>query len=269
MTRFDTDTSVRPVGEGHYEATLDEGWWIVLGPNGGYLAAVLINALTASVGDRSRTMRSFTVHYLSRAVAGPVTIEVVVERSGRSQTSLSARMVQQGRTVATALAAFSADRPGPTFADHTMPEVAPPEELSVPIFDESLPPMARPVMAERYDQRWAVGFRPYTRGEAAHTGGWIRLDEMRPVDEAVLAAYTDAWMPAMFSRVGGAWGITTVDLTVHIRALPPAGYDDWCFVQFRSVMSGDGFCEEDGEIWTRDGLLLAQSRQLAAILPVG
>ena len=269
MTRFDIDTAVRPLGDGHYEATLDEGWWIVLGPNGGYLAAVMVNAMTHAVDEPTRTLRSFTVHYLSRAVAGPVAIEVVTERAGRSQTSLSARMVQAGRTVAMALAAFSTDRPGPAFSDHAMPEVEPPEALSLPIFDDSLPPMARPEMAERYDQRWAVGFRPYTRGEAAHTGGWIRLDEMRPVDAAVLTAYTDAWMPAMFSRVGGAWGITTVDLTVHIRSTPPEGYDDWCFVQFRSVLSGDGFCEEDGELWTRDGVLLAQSRQLAAILPVG
>ena len=68
----------------------------------------------------------------------------------------------------------------------------------------------------------------------------------------------------MFGRSTGRWGITTVDLTVHVRSLPPEGYDDWCFVRFRSVVSADGFCEEDGEVWSRDGQLLAQSRQLAA-----
>jgi len=72
----------------------------------------------------------------------------------------------------------------------------------------------------------------------------------------------------MFGRFSGPWGMTTVDLTVHVRSLPPAGYDDWCLVRFRSVASTAGFCEEDGEIWSRDGQLLAQSRQLAALIPV-
>jgi len=268
MTRFDTDTAVTMIEPGRYSAVLDEGWWITSGPNGGYLAAVLMNALTHAVDDAARTCRSFTVHYLSRAVAGPVIVEVVVERSGRSMTSLSARLVQAERTIATVLAAFSTSRPGPEFLDAVMPEVAPPEELELPVFDSSLPPTAIPTMVHRYDQRWAVGHRPFSGGEVGHIGGWIRLAEMRPVDDALLAAYTDAWMPAMFSRVAGAWGITTVDLTVHLRSTPPSGYDDWCLVHFRSVMSADGFCEEDGEIWTRDGQLLAQSRQLAAIISV-
>jgi len=268
MTRFDTDTAVVLLEPGRYGATLNEGWWISTGPNGGYLAAVLMNALTHAVDDPERTCRSFTVHYLSRAVAGPVIIDVVVERSGRSMTSLSARLVQHERVIATVLSAFSTSRPGPEFMDLTMPVVAPPEEIDIPVFDSSLPATAIPAMVQRYDQRWAVGNRPFTGGDVAHIGGWIRLAEMRSVDEALLAAYTDAWMPAMFSRIAGAWGITTVDLTVHIRSTPPPGYDDWCLVHFRSAMSADGFCEEDGEIWTRDGQLLAQSRQLAAVVTV-
>lgn len=268
MTRFDTDTAVTPLGEGRFAAMLDPGWWITTGPNGGYLAAVLMNAATCAVDDPARRCRSFTVHYLSQAAAGAAVVDVVIERTGRSMTSLSARLRQGDRLIATALAAFSSDRPGPSFSDPVMPDVPPPEDLDVPVFDDSLPPTAVPAMAHRYEQRWAVGHRPFSGGDVAHIGGWIRLAEMRPLDEAVLAAYTDAWMPAMFSRVAGAWGITTVDLTVHIRSVPPPGYDDWCLVQYRSAVSAEGFCEEDGEIWTRDGQLLAQSRQLAAIISV-
>ncbi|MGZ4786392.1 MAG: hypothetical protein ACXV5S_12035 [Acidimicrobiales bacterium] len=35
---------------------------------------------------------------------------------------------------------------------------------------------------------------------------------------------------------------------------------------FRSTVASDGFIEEDGELWSRDGTLLAQSRQLAVFL---
>jgi hypothetical protein len=37
-------------------------------------------------------------------------------------------------------------------------------------------------------------------------------------------------------------------------------------IAFRSHLSSEGFVEEDGEIWSRGGVLLAQSRQLAVVM---
>ena len=105
----------------------------------------------------------------------------------------------------------------------------------------------------------------------ALAGGWIRLAEPRPLDAAVVAALTDAWPPALFSyaEVGAIeGGVPTIDLTVHFRAsLPPPGAspEEWVLVVFRSRMAREGFVEEDGELWSRDGVLLAQSRQLAVV----
>jgi acyl-CoA thioesterase len=76
----------------------------------------------------------------------------------------------------------------------------------------------------------------------------------------------DAWMPPVFGLVDEPTPVPTIDLTVHLRDPHPVAADDWVLVVFRSTVASDGFIEEDGELWSRDGRLLAQSRQLAVIL---
>ena len=73
-------------------------------------------------------------------------------------------------------------------------------------------------------------------------------------------------MPPVFGRITEPAAVPTIDLTVHLRNPLPAGSDDWVLVVFRSAVASDGFIEEDGELWSRDGTLLAQSRQLAVVL---
>ena len=83
---------------------------------------------------------------------------------------------------------------------------------------------------------------------------------------------TDALPPAIFARYGPdepPRGIPTVDLTIHFRVpLPLAGAqpDDFTLAVFTTRMLREGFLEEDGEIWSKDGVLLAHSRQLALLV---
>ena len=92
----------------------------------------------------------------------------------------------------------------------------------------------------------------------------------RPIDAIVVAAMSDSWIPAVFTRLTGRNPVPTVDLTVHFRtALPSlsAPPDAHVLVRFRNRTSIEGFWEEDGELWAPDGTLLAQSRQLAIMMP--
>ncbi|MDJ0849287.1 MAG: thioesterase family protein [Myxococcota bacterium] len=263
-TRFDTDTAVKPVGGGSYEARIDSGWWVVAGPNGGYLAALLVRALEHVVGDTTRHARSLTVHYARPPAEGPARIETNVEREGRALSTVSARLLQEGRLVALAVGAFSKARTsGVELFDARMPEVPPPERCE---------PIARRIpIQDRFEYRWAIGTPPFDEGQrgAALCGGWIRLAEPRVVDASLAAAMSDAFPPALFSAVGREavlGGVPTVDLTVHFRATlprPEARPDEHTLAVFRSHVSREGFIEEDGELWSADGVLLAQSRQLA------
>ena len=45
----------------------------------------------------------------------------------------------------------------------------------------------------------------------------------------------------------------------------PAGDHPWLHCAFVSRVAAGGVVEEDGEIWSEDGRLLAQSRQLALV----
>jgi hypothetical protein len=47
----------------------------------------------------------------------------------------------------------------------------------------------------------------------------------------VVAALTDAWVPAVFSRAEVPTGVPTVDLTIHFRNQPPQR-PGWCLVRF-------------------------------------
>jgi len=125
-SRFDRDTEARPLGNGIFAVRIDPGWWVVRGPNGGSIAALLVRAPEQAVGDPARALR-FTVHYLRPLAAGTAGIAVRVERAGRSVTTASARLEQGGQLQALALAAFAVPRASPELHHTLPPEVAPPE----------------------------------------------------------------------------------------------------------------------------------------------
>ncbi len=271
---FDLDTALKDFGVGtggtrRFEASMSRRWWIVRGPNGGYVAAVVLRAMTLAVDDPRRAVRSLTVHYTAPPAEGPCVIETRIERTGRSLTTVSARMTQGDRLLALALGAFST--PWPThveIADARMPEVVAPDDA--PNMAAARPNSGLP-LHEQYDYRWAVGGPPYSSSPEALCGGWIRFATPRPIDALALSAISDAWPPTVMSSLAPGTtlgGMPTVDLTIHFRTTNPAQGlrpNDHVLAVFRCRTVREGFFEEDGDIWSPHGVLLAQSRQLAIL----
>ena len=268
MTRFDRDTAVTPAGDGAFDVNVERSWWIVVGPNGGYVAALVLRAMQAALADPEREARSLTLHYVAPAAAGPARVHVTVERSGRSMSALSARLVQGDRLIALGLGSFGRGREGFEFQDHAMPEVAPPEQITAVTASAGHTVPIR----QHFELRRVYGADVPGTSERALVGGWMRFAEPRVPDAPALALFSDAWPPAISQRralgSGGLRGVPTLDLTVHFRApVPPtARPDDFYLCVFRTQTAKNGFLEEDGEIWTRDGVLLAHSRQLALLI---
>jgi len=262
---FDADTAVEALGGGRFAATMSERWWVGKGPNGGYVAAVILKAIQASA-SAERAPRSLTVHYQRAPQAGPIEVSVTVEREGGRVTFLSARLTQEGKVQATAQAVLSENWAEGGFSELTMPDAGEPGDL------HAIDPAGegRPNMLQNYRVRPALG-EPAFSGGAPHTGAWIRSREPRLLDAPLAAAFLDTWFPAPFVRLERPVGAPTIDYTVHFRSpLPPAGAgpEDPYLVSFRSNTARHGFFEEDGELWSADGVLLAQSRQLALLLDV-
>lgn len=262
-TEFDRATAVTSLGDGAWAAECDPGFWVVRGPNGGYLAALMLQAMQAELGDPAREPRSLSCHYLRPPAPGALHIDVTVERSGRTMSALTARMSQDGRECVLAMGAFAVEMDGPLTYAAPAPAVPPPD--AVPVLRTI--PGDVPVF-ERVEVRPALGGAPCGGGTEALTGGWLRLADPRPLDAVALALFADAWMPSPYVVTDAPVPALTIDLTVHLRAPAAAaavGPEEPVLVVFRSTTAAGNFFEEDGEIWTRDGVLLAQSRQLGIL----
>jgi acyl-CoA thioesterase len=260
---FDDDIALRAAGPGAFDLDVPAHWRVAHGAtNGGYLAAVITRALEATVADPARRPRSLTVHYVAGCRPGPAMLTVATERVGRSLTTCSARMTQGEVTVAVALAAFGHARPGLEYQHEPMPE-APPSG-AVPEWRLA---GGGPYFTRNWEYRWCVGAAPYSRAAEAVTGGWIRPAVPRTVDAPMLAAIADGWVPPVLALLDEPRGIVpTIDLTVHFRTAVPlegATPADFSFAVFRSRHGADGYWESDGVIWSEDGRVLAQARQLA------
>ncbi|MEM7142171.1 MAG: thioesterase family protein [Actinomycetota bacterium] len=256
---FDDDTAVTALGDDRYRTTLLDRWNIVAGPNGGYLAALIARSMTETVDDADRGLRSITVHYLARPEFDEVEIQVETVRAGRSLSTLRATMVQGDRPICSAIAAFSV--PWETKIDSwRLPLSSHADDAPLEV-DRPRPPVA---------QNWAgevIVDAPFFSGEgSSRVAQWIRAARPRPLDAIELVAISDAIPPAGFPRMTEPAAMPTVDLTVHIRAslpLDPAPDDDRVYAECHTHHIADGFADEDCHMWSADGRLLAQSRQLA------
>jgi len=262
MSAFARATAVQPLGGGAWRATCDGAWATQLGANGGYLAALVLRAMSAELDDDAREARSLTCHYLRPPGPGEVRLDVAVERSGRSLSTVTARLSQGGALCVLAVAAFAIELDGALDYAAQAPAASAPEDA------ERLPPVPEVPMTAHFVMRPTIGAPLYAGAGDAVTGGWLRFADPQPLDAPALAMYADAWWPSPLPRLTRPVTAPTIDLTVHFRApgIAAAIAQEPVLAVFRSSTAAHGFFEEDGELWSRDGVLLAHSRQLALLV---
>jgi acyl-CoA thioesterase len=258
---FDRDTAVTPVAAGRWAAWITDGWHIGDNPNGGYLLAVAVRAMGEAIRASADHPHPLTVtgHFLRPGEPGPAHTEVEVVRTGRKLSTATAALVQAGKERLRVVGTFGdlGDASGPTVIVGAPTSMAAPEDCP----DRLPDPMQAMSILHRIDTR----LDPTTgwmRGEptgVAVTEGWLRFADGREPDVWSLPFFADAMPPSVFEIMRERMWVPTIELTVHVRAVPAPG---WLRISHRSRFVVDGFFEEDGEIWDSTGRLVAMSRPL-------
>lgn len=256
MYEFDLDTNLREEKPGIYRGELTERWNIGTVPNGGYVMCVALAAIRQAVSAPDPL--TATAHFLRASAPGPVEVHVEVIKRGRLYSTVSARLVQNGRENVRLLATYGdlAGGDAPTHVFAAPPELSAREQLT------GGRPAGAPEFTRRVEMRFAERtFSAVAAGEMPETRGWMRFADGRRPDVHALPLIADSFPPAAFRVLPPGW-MPTLELTVHVRARPVS---EWVRCAFRTRFIFGGLLEEDGEIWDENGTLLALSRQLAAL----
>jgi hypothetical protein len=267
---LDRGIAVEATGPGEYAATLDRGWVVGGGLNGGYLLAVIGNAIRTELADRGQpdpiTVSSY---YLTPTVPGPAVVRVRRLREGGRRSTVAASLVQEegGAEVEriTVLAVYGSLE---GISAEVEREIAPPELPPVEDCVEArlAPEEVRRIapLLERFGTRLDPAYVGWAVGEPSRSGiiqGWFKLADDRPLDPIALLLVVDALPPVTFDLGLPGWA-PTVELTAHVRAQPAPG---WAIVRHATRNISGGMFEEDCEVWDSRGRLVAQSRQLALL----
>jgi acyl-CoA thioesterase len=263
---FDADIAVTPMPEG-WTVDLNGRWNIAGYLNGGYLMAVVGHAAMEATGlpDPLAT----TATFLSPPTPGPAEVSVSVVKKGRTTSVTEVAVRQGGREhVRASVVLGDLDKmEGPTDRRAVAPAIPPPEECQRLADGPGPNSDTAPEFIRQLDVRVVPGLgwlgAARTPGGTDRIEGWIRFPDGREPDDASLLLFSDGFPPAVLDLHRAGW-VPTLQMTVYIRARPAPG---WLQAAFWTKTLADGLLEEDGELYDSTGRLVAQSRQLAVLMP--
>jgi acyl-CoA thioesterase len=246
-------------GDGVFERTCDRTWWGHDALFGGYVEALALIAMTRALDNEAQAPQSMTMQFLRPFRDGRFRAETTVERTGRNMSNVSARLYSDGKLAGIAISSFGTRREFNEFVAVTAPAVTPVQDGEEPVVS----PLGVP-NHQHFDMYPRIG--TFARGGGdAHVGGWVRGRALGPIDHAMIPVLADLWIPAAYHRWRTPTPAVSVDITTHFRAAlphPDVTPTSVVFVDLRTAGSIGGFVDEDVEIWSESGVLLAQSRQM-------
>jgi acyl-CoA thioesterase len=251
---------------GVYEIETDRTWWGHDALFGGYVEALAIRAMRTALDVPAMAPVTTSVQFFRPFVDGPFRAEVEVVRTGRSMANVHARLHSGNKLAGQAVAAFGIRRPHAEF----VAAVAPPAIADAPLGAEEAEESSQLGIPTHAQFQFFPRVGTFRMGNAgsplprAEVGGWVRPRFATPVDEMLLVMLQDLWLPAAYHRWEQPSVAVSVDITTQFRAALPApiAASGGVYVLLRTAGSVGGFVDEDCELWSPAGELLAQGRQL-------
>lgn len=255
ITDFDRTTALvaDPDTPGEFAVELDGGWSSLVGIHGGYMSALTVKGAEAMAGPE-RTVRTVTTSFLRTGRPGPATVSVRTVRRGRSLSTTTADLVQDGHTLVTSRLTLLTDRRGVEWRASSPIAVLPLDQCvridsQVGHFDQA-------------DGRIDPRRLPFTGGAQAKVSGYIRPLQPRVIDAAWLTMASDWFPPPAFVRLAPPTGGVSIDLTTHLhRPGLVLAEEEWLVAEFAIADSTGGLAVEHGRITQSDGTVVAESFQ--------
>ena len=261
MHFLDEGLVLRALGDGRYAANADPRWQNIIGPFGGWIAALLVHAAEQE-GEPDRRLRSLTAQFLAPIEMAPLEVRVRVLQRRRTLTAIHVDLLQNDAVVALGLCTFFAGRDDALAAGTVPPPAWPPRDRLAGFGADS----GKSFFTRYLDYAVAEGVPAMPAGPLA-CGGWVGLNPPRALDAKLIVLFADSWLPVLWTGLGRRVPFSTVEFSVYLRQPPAPGDDRPVMLRVTTETAEGGVADEQGHVWDADGRLLAQTRQLGWVGP--
>lgn len=251
-----------------YVAHLSDDWEI-WGPNGGYLAAIVLRA--TSIVAQIQKPRSFYCHFLSSPTFDAVQLDVKVLKQGRRAESFAVEMTQDGKPILQALVKTAADGPGYSHQHPQAPDVPSPAALKTyqqlrstaqhPTFSFWNNVERRPVDQNATEEPSAPVLREWARFQPTACFEDPFLDAAR-----ALILLDTFGFPAAYQRYR-SWEYLApnLDTSAWFHSFNPGC--EWLLIDHECILANHGLMAVSGRVWDTDGRLLATGAAQLCCVP--
>lgn len=257
---LDDTLGIERVSDDVFRCNTDQRYWNLIGPYGGWIAALMIKAVIHDRADERFEPVAFTIDFMKAPAEGEVIVKRGCDRAGR--TAAFWRVVLElpdGTPCARAMVTLAPHRETMVFSTQKMPDVPPPQDV------ERFRTEVLPVKwAHLYETRVIKGKMGDITPDA-HSLTWVREADQRPLDHISLTALCDSPFPRLFLATGRPSNISTITMTIYFHAplaeLQATG-GGYLLADARCERSVGGFYDQHTRFYATGGDVLAVSQQL-------
>lgn len=282
---FDNDIALEKVDDLNFQRKISSSFSIGDAPNGGYLAAIAVNAVQKSI--KFQHPLTISSHFVSKVVENEIAdVNVKLLNVGKSTANVLVSISQLKSLKYAVLCTFGTIKNdfsvGITSIQNTAPLLPNRNDcINVrSILDSKVGTVTNRIdmLVPRESEFLKSSFVDSTSTTAKYEC-WLRHREDRPLCINSMTFLQDCIPPPVLNIVTAKW-IPTIEYTVHywrsineksnIDVEPLVEHDTsnkyWVRARFSSAHVEGGRLHTDSEIWSADGsFLLAKSRQLARV----